>query len=146
MEVPTSSSSSSSSSRNTRAQGKQQSQPQKDSVPPIIETPIELATDQASASSAASGLESLALAPTSADADMSLPIEASTQPSSTSWADITAQEEDEEHKSMDEENVGIQTGDQQRAWAKVLEMTDDGLRRDPANIDRSKLFTRDVIR
>ena len=141
MEVPTSSSSSLS-SRNVRAQGKQQSQPQKEPVPPALETPIELATNQASASASALALESaLASASTSADAEMSLPIEELMQPSSTSWADIAAQDEDEEQKSMDEENVGIQTGDQQRAWARVLEMTDEDLRRDPANIDRSKLFT-----
>ena len=42
---------------------------------------------------------------------------------------------------MDDEEAGVQTGDQQQAWGRVLEMTDEDLRRDPANIDRSKVFT-----
>ena len=144
IEVSTPSSSSSSSSKTMKAQGKQQSQPKGGLAPPVTETPVGLATEQASTSASASASASAfdsAFAAASADTDMSLPIQEVTQPSSTSWADITAQEEEEERKSMDDEDAGIQTGDQQQAWARVLEMTDEDLRKDPANIDRSKVFT-----
>ena len=82
-EVP-SSSSTSSSSKGTKAQGKTQSRPQKDVVPPVLETPNDMATDQSIEQS-----------------DMSLPCQETTQlRTATSWADITAQDEDVEQSSI----------------------------------------------
>ena len=57
------------------------------------------------------------------------------------WADITAQDEEEQQKSIEDQNTGIQTGDQELAWSRVLKMTDEDLRNDTSSIDRSKLHT-----
>ena len=42
---------------------------------------------------------------------------------------------------MDIENEGIRPGDQEKAWSRVIEMTDADLRKDTAMIDRSGLNT-----
>ena len=123
-EVPTSTSSTSSKSK---AQGQQQSQPKGVPSSPAIENPIELATDQASAS--ASALES-ALAAVPSDTDMSPPIREVKQSSSPTWADITAQDEEEQQKSMDDEEAGIQTGDQQQtSFGQPAALPGNGWRR-----------------
>ena len=73
--------------------------------------------------------------------DMSLPIEEAPAQTSSSWADITAQDEEDEQKNRDEENEGILTGDQVKAWSRVLGMTDEDLRRNPDTVNRSGLNT-----
>ena len=138
-EVPTSSSTS---SKSTKAPGKQPSQPKGVPSPPLTKKSAALATDQAPASSSASASASASAleAAASSDTVMTCPAQESRQASSPSWADIAAQDEEENQKSMDDEEAGVQTGDQQQAWARVLEMTDADLGIDPANIDRSKVF------
>ena len=75
------------------------------------------------------------------DAEMNPQLEDSKQVSSQSWAEITAQDEEEEQKSKDDQNTGVQTGDQELAWSRVLEMTDEDLRKDTSSVDRSRLNT-----
>ena len=74
--------------------------------------------------------------------DTSLPIEETAQPqSATSWADMTAQDEDAEQMSISIVNEGIRTRGQEKAWSRVMDMTDVDLRRDTATVDRSGLNT-----
>ena len=40
-----------------------------------------------------------------------------------------------------DQNTGVQTGDQELAWSRVLDMTDEDLRTDTSSVDRSKLNT-----
>ena len=54
---------------------------------------------------------------------------------------MTAQDEEEEQKSKTDQNTGIQTIDQELAWSRVLEMTDEDLRKDTSGVDRSGLNT-----
>ena len=72
---------------------------------------------------------------------MTLPIQEAQQTSSQSWAEIVAQDEEREHQSMTDQATGVRTGDQELAWSRVLEMTDEDLRNDSSDIDRSKLHT-----
>ena len=93
----------------------------------MIETerPVETATDQSTASK-----------------DMTLPIEEVAASSrTTSWADMIAQEEEAKQKLIDVENEGIHTGDQESAWARIMDMTDADLRTESAAIDRSGVNT-----
>ena len=75
------------------------------------------------------------------DAEVNPQLEDSKQVPSQSWAEITAQDEEEEQKSKDDQNTGVQTGDQELAWSRVLEMTDEDLRKDTSSVDRSRLNT-----
>ena len=61
--------------------------------------------------------------------------------SSQSWADITAQDEEEDQRSKMDQDTGVQTGDQELAWSRVLDLTDEDLRKDTSSVDRSKLNT-----
>ena len=63
------------------------------------------------------------------------------QASSQSWAEITAQDEEEEQKSKTDQDTGVQIGDQELAWSRVLTMTDEDLRTDTSSVDRSRLNT-----
>ena len=153
IEVP-SSSSTSSSSKPTKAQGKQSSQPKRGVTSSEMNQTAELATSQAtatepasasaatesSASATASVLES-ALGTAAQDMDINLPVQEAEQTSPQTWADITAQDEEEQQQSIDDQDTGIQTGDQELAWSSVLKMTDEDLRNDTSSIDRSKLHT-----
>ena len=62
-------------------------------------------------------------------------LEEEKQASSQSWADITAQDEEEEQKSKTDQDTGVQTGDQDLAWSRVLKMTDEDLRKDTSSVD-----------
>ena len=93
-----------------------------------------------SASELASVLEE-ALGATPQDVQMTPQIEEDRRVSSQSWADITAQDEEEDQKSKKDQNTGVQTGDQELAWSRVLNMTDEDLRKDTSRVDRSQLNT-----
>ena len=73
--------------------------------------------------------------------DINLPVQEAEQTSPRTWADVTAQDEEEQQKSIDDQDTGTQTGDQELAWSRVLKMTDEDLRNDTSTIDRSKLHT-----
>ena len=73
------------------------------------------------------------------DVEVNPQLEESKRVSSQSWAEITAQDEEEEQKSKTDQNTGVQTGDQELAWSRVLEMTDEDLRKDTSGVDRSRL-------
>ena len=64
------------------------------------------------------------------DVQMNPQLEEGKRVSSQSWAEITAQDEEEDQKSKIDQNTGVQIGDQELAWSRVLEMTDEDLRKD----------------
>ena len=168
-EVP--SSSTSSSTKTPKAKGKQVPQPQQAMASPEEHHSAKLATSQASATSSASSaaaaavesssssaaavaaIESAssaselasvletALGTASFDKDIIPQLEEDKQASSQSWAEITAQEEEEEQQSMTAQDTGVQIGDQELAWSRVLKMTDADLRTDTSVVDRSRLNT-----
>ena len=61
--------------------------------------------------------------------------------SSQSWAEITARDEEEDQRSKMDQDTGVLTGDQEMAWSRVLNMTDEDLRKDTSRVDRSQLNT-----
>ena len=68
-------------------------------------------------------------------------MEEDTRVPSQSWAEITAQDEEEDQRSKMDQDTGVQTGDQELAWSRVLNMTDEDLRKDTSSVDRSQLNT-----
>ena len=93
-----------------------------------------------SASELASVLET-ALGTVSQNMDMTPQLEEEKQASSQSWAEITAQDEEEEQKSKTDQDTGVQIGDPELAWSRVLKMMDEDLRTDTSSVDRSRLNT-----
>ena len=75
------------------------------------------------------------------DVQLNPQLEEGKRAASQTWAEITAQDEEEEQKSKIDQNTGVQTGDQELAWSRVLEMTDEDLRKDTSSVDRSRLST-----
>ena len=165
-EVP--SSSTSSSTKPSKAKGKQTSKPQKGMASSEEHHSAELATSQASATESASAagtaVESISSSSSSSAAAVaaiesassasalasvletalgtaSQDIDITPQAPSQSWAEITAQDEEEQQKSMMDQDTGVQTGDQELAWSRVLKMTDEDLRTDTSSVDRSRLNT-----
>ena len=168
-EVP--SSSTSSSTKPSKAKGKQTSQPKQAKASIEEHHTAELAMSQESATELASAaataggsplssseaavaaIESAssvselalvletALGTVSQDVEMAHQLEKEKQASSQSWADITAQDEEEEQKSKTDQDTGVQTGNQELAWSRVLTLTDEDLRTDTSSVDRSRLNT-----
>ena len=75
------------------------------------------------------------------DVQMTPQMEEDRRVSSQSWAEITAQDEEEDQRSKMDQDTGVQTGDQELAWSRVLDMTDEDLRKDTSSVDRSQLNT-----
>ena len=82
-----------------------------------------------------------ALGVTPQDIPMDPPLEEDKRPPSQSWAQMTAQDEEEDQKSKMDQDTGVRTGDQELAWSRVLNMTDEDLRTDTSQVDRSQLNT-----
>ena len=82
-----------------------------------------------------------ALGVTPQDIPMDPPLEEDKRPSSQSWAQMTAQDEEEDQKSKMDQDTGVRIGDQELAWSRVLNMTDEDLRTDTSRVDRSQLNT-----
>ena len=59
--------------------------------------------------------------------DTSLPVQEAEQTTPRTWAEINDQDEEEQKKSIDDQDTGIQTGDRELAWSRVLKMTDQDL-------------------
>ena len=151
-EVP--SSSTSSASKSIKAQGKT-SQPKRGMPSSEIDQTAELETSQATATessaSASAAAESSALATASAlesalgiaaqDMDVNVPVQQAEQITPRTWAEITDQDEEEQKKSIDDQDTGIRTGDREFAWSRVLKMTDQDLRSDTSTVDRSQVNT-----
>ena len=93
-----------------------------------------------SATDLASVLEE-ALGATPQDIQMDPQIKEDKRALSQSWAQITAQDEEEDQRSKMDQDTGVRTGDQDLAWLRVLNMTDEDLRRDTSRVDRSQLNT-----
>ena len=73
--------------------------------------------------------------------DINLPIQEAEQTTPRTWAEITDQDEEEQKKSIDDQDTGIQTGDRELAWSRVLKMMDQDLRSDTSTVDRSQVHT-----
>ena len=161
-----SSSSSALSAKMPKAKGKQTSQSKQEYQPAGLEKGQASATESASAaasaaesspsSSAAATVAALqkassvsefasvleaALEAAPQDVQVTPQVEEHTRVSSQTWAEMTAQDEEEDQRSRMDQNTGVQTGDQELAWSRVLDMTDEDLRKDTSRVDRSKLNT-----
>ena len=167
IEVP--SSSTSSSTKAPKAKGKQASQPKKGMPSSEEYHSADLASGQASASeSASAAAPAVESTSSSSSAAAVAAIESASSASelanvletalraapqdiemtpqreekqSSSWAEITARDEEEEQRSKIEQDTGVQTGDQELAWSRVLSMTDEDLRTDTSSVDRSGVNT-----
>ena len=82
-----------------------------------------------------------ALGATPQDIQMDPQIREDKRAPSQSWAQMTAQDEEEDQRSKMDQDTGVRTGDQDLAWSRVLNMTDEDLRRDTSRVDRSQLNT-----
>ena len=99
------------------------------------------ALESASSASELASVVEAALGTAPQDVQMTPQLEEDKRVSSPSWAEIAAQDEEEDQRSKDDQNTGVQTGDQELAWSRVLEMTDEDLRKDTSSVDRSRLNT-----
>ena len=168
--VPSSSSSSSSSTLSSKAsktKGKQTSQSVQEhqqadlamsqvsatAAASAAETSTESSSPSSSAAAAVAAIDSAssvmelasvleeALGATPQDIQMDPQIKEDKRAPSQSWAQMTAQDEEEDQRSKVDQDTGVRTGDQELAWSRVLNMTDEDLRRDTSRVDRSQLNT-----